>query len=304
MDELEQTALKQRFQAAVDAFVDKIKGDPNVIAVIVAGSLAYDVVWEKSDVDTTVVVRDQLLKADSLSIVEDGIILNVHLMPRSKFKRGMERAIGGSFFQTYLANGKIVYSNDESLYEYFEEIKEIGTDDRALSAMYLAGELIGTLHKVEKWLTARKDTLYAQYFLLHAAENIAHMELCVRGIPTSRSAIQKALVLNPEMMERFYQEPMERRLTEEELWSGLRRLDRYLEEKMELFQKPVIEYLSSEEIKTMAMIAEQFGTDSHFLINVLDYLAEKGAIARVAQTIKLTPKSRLGVEEIGYMNLV
>lgn len=301
MNEVEQSALKLRYEKAIDQFIDKIKDDINVIAVIVSGSVAYDVIWEKSDVDMTVIVRDQQLKSDSMSIDEDGITFNVYLLPRSRFKRGMERAIGGSFVQSYLSNGKMIYSTEESLYEYFEDIKQIGEDDIAITALHLAGELISTMHKAQKWMIARKDMMYAQYFLLKAADTIAHMELCIRGIPTSRSAIQKALNLNPEIMKVFYQDPMEHLLTEAELMNGLKQLDHYIEDKMSLFKKPVLEYLSDQEIKTTTMIAKRFGTESHRIIDVLDYLVEKGVMEKVSQLIKLTPKSRLSIEEIGFL---
>ena len=301
MNELEQSALKERYQKAIDQFIEKIKDDSNVIAVIVSGSVAYDVIWEKSDVDMTVVVRDQQIKSNSLSVVEDGITFNVYIISRSMFKRGMERAFGGSILQSYLSNGKIVYSTEESLYEYFEDIKQIGEDDMAITMLHLAGELISTMHKVQKWMIARKDLMYARYFFLKAAEIIAHMELCIRGLPTSRSAVQKALDLNPGIMEVFYQEPMEHMMTEAELTKGLTQLDCYIEDKMTLFKKPVLECLSDQQIKTTTMIAQRFGTDSHRIIDVLDYLAEKGVIEKVSQLIKLTPKSRLSVEEIGFL---
>jgi hypothetical protein len=131
MNEIEQKEIKERYLEALDSFVDKVRDDPNVIAVIVSGSLAYDVVWEKSDIDMTLVVRDQQLKNDSYCIVEDGIIINVYLMVRSVFKRGMERSLGGSFTQSYMSRGRIVYTTDDSLYEYFEDIKRIGSDDIA-----------------------------------------------------------------------------------------------------------------------------------------------------------------------------
>jgi predicted nucleotidyltransferase len=301
MDEREQTALKQRFQQAIDQFVAKIKDDVNVIAVIVGGSMAYDLIWEKSDVDMTVIVRDQPLKGDSLSIVEDGITLNVYVATRSSFKRWAESAVGGSFLQSYLAKGKIVYSTDESLYDYYEDLKQIGEDDMALTALRLAGELIGTMHKAQKWLTVRRDTMYSQYFLLFAAELIAHMELSIRGIPTSRSAIQKAIAFNPEIMQAFYHDLMAHLLSESELAERIHRLDGYIEERMALFQKPVLEYLANGEIKTTATIARHLRLDSHFAIEVLNYLTEKGVIDKVSQLIKLTPKSRLSVEEIGFM---
>lgn len=301
MDEHEQTALKQRFQQAIDQFVAKVQNDVNVIAIIVSGSVAYDVIWEKSDVDMTVIVRDQPLKNVSFSIVEDGITLNTYIIQRSAFKRSVESTLGGSFFQSYLANGKIVYSTEESLYEYFEELRRIGEDDIALSALRLAGELIGTLHKAQKWLTVRKDAMYAQYFLLSAAELIAHMELCIRGIPISRSAIQKATALNPEIMQAFYHDLMAHLPTRTELLSRIDRLDRYIEERMTVFQKPVLACLADGEIKTTATVARRLRVDSHFAIEVLNYMTEKGVISQASQLIKLTPKSRLSVEEIGFM---
>lgn len=136
MDEMQQKELKARYLAALDNFIDKIRDDQNVIAVIVSGSLAYDVVWEKSDIDMTIIVRDQPLKNCSYCIVEDGIIINAYLLERSKFKRSMERSIGGSFPQAYFAKGKIVYTTDHSLYEYFEDLRQIGSDDMALSMLF------------------------------------------------------------------------------------------------------------------------------------------------------------------------
>ena len=176
MDEKLQADLKARYLAALDSFVDKIRNDQNVIAVIVSGSLAYDVVWEKSDIDMTVVIRDQPLKSRSYCVVEDGIIINVSLLERSSFKRGMEKSIGGSFSQAYFAKGKIVYTTDESLYEYFEDIRKIGSDDMAVSVFFMADELVGIYDKCRKWLKARKDLLYAQYFLIRAAEVISNMK--------------------------------------------------------------------------------------------------------------------------------
>jgi hypothetical protein len=301
MEEIIQAEIKERFTAAVDSFIGKIKGDPNVIAVIICGSLAYDMVWEKSDIDMTMVIRDQPLKNDSYCIIEDGITINVHLMERSKFKRGLERNIGGSFSQSYFSKGKIVYTTDDSLYEYFEDIKNMGSDDIALSAFYIASMLVGIYDKCQKWLTVRKDPLYAQYYLLKAAEIIANMELCLSGVPSSREAIQKALEINPQMINTFYQGAMSHHFSEEEILEAIDKIDKYLEQHLDILSKPVIEFMSDQEIKTCTLISKHFHSDGHFIINIFDYLAEKGVIEKVSQTIRITPKSKLAVEEIGYL---
>lgn len=301
MDEKMQAELKERYLAAVDSFVDKVRDDPNVIAVIVNGSLAYDTIWEKSDIDMSVVVRDQVLKVDGYCIVEDGITINVGLMQRSSFKRGMERNIGGSMFQSYFSKGKIVYTTDDSLHEYFEDIRRIGNDDVALTMMYTAGELIGLNDKCRKWLSVRKDLLYTQYYVLKAAETVAHMEVCVNRETIGRNCIQRALELNPEIMDRLYTNPMIRRMTEEELVKCIELIDGYLVKHLDLIKKPVLEFMSDQQIKTMTLISNYFHVQGHFIIEVFDYLAEKGVIEKVSQMIRITPKSKLAVEEIGYL---
>lgn len=300
MDRETQSELKSRFMSAVDGFIDKIRNDQNILSVIVSGSLAYDVVWEKSDIDVTVIVRDQILKNSSYCIVEDDITMNVYLMTRSEFKRGMERNIGGSLSQSYFSKGKMVYTTDDSLYEYFEDLKKIGRDDIALSVFQNACNLVFLLEKSQKWLTARKDTLYAQYFLLKAAEVIANIELCKAGEPISRESIQKALKLNPEAIAPFYQNAMSHHLSEEEITHTIHKIDLYLEQNIDMISSPVVEFLSDGEIKTVTLISKHFHTDGHFLVEILEYLAGKGIIEKVSQTIRITPKGRQSVEEIGY----
>ncbi len=296
-----QTELRERYMAAVDSFVGKVKDDPNVIAVIVSGSLAYDVIWEKSDVDMTLIIRDQILKNDSYCIVEDGITINVALAPRSNFKRYMEQNIGGSWIHSYMSKGKIVYTTDDSLYEYYEDIRQIGADDMAMSMIYLAGELIENRDKCMKWLTARKDPLYAQFFLLLCGEAMARMEVCSNQITIGRDSIQKAMELNPDAIRPLYADVMSHCLTEEEIISRIEHIDRYLLEKSEIFKKPVLDFMEDQQIKTMTLIAKHFRAEPHFMIGVFDYLAESGVIEKISQTIRITPKSRMAVEEIGYL---
>lgn len=301
MEEIQQIELRERYMAALDSFVDKMRDDQNVIAVIIGGSLAYDVVWEKSDIDMTMVIRDQIIKNDSYCIIEDGITINVHLVPRSAFKRGLERNIGGSFSQSYFAKGKIVYSTDDSLYEYFEELKKLGSDDIALTAFYIANHLVYLYEKSQKWLKARRDPLYAQYFLLQAAEVIANMELCLNGQPSSRESIQKALQLSPEAVKPFYQDAMSHLLSEEEILEAIDRIDRYLMQHIDIIKQPIVDFLGDQEMKTITLISKHFNMEGHFIIGILDYLVDKGIIEKASQTIRITPKSNMAVEEIGYL---
>ncbi|NLN45333.1 MAG: nucleotidyltransferase [Clostridiaceae bacterium] len=293
--------MRQRYLEAMEAFLDKARPDPNILAVVVGGSLAYDVIWEKSDIDITVVVRDQLLRSRSYSIVEDGIVLNLSMATRSEFRRDLERCACGSCGQAYYAKGQMVYTADESLAEFFEENRVIGEDDAALSVMMMAGMLISDLEKSRKWLVARRDPQYAQYFLLHCTETVAVMELCLRGEPASRAAIQKAMVIEPELMQRVYTCPMSHLYTPEEVEEAQREMEAYLERHIDIIARPVLAFLADGELKTGTLIERHFHEEIHFLIMVFDWLADKGVIDRAARTIRITPKGRQVFEEIGYL---
>ncbi|WP_342423580.1 helix-turn-helix domain-containing protein [Paenibacillus sp. FSL E2-0178] len=301
MNASSQAELKNRYLAATEEFVEKVKDDPNVIAVVLCGSLAYDQVWEKSDIDMDVIVRDQPLQQYSYCIIEDGITINVQLYERSRFKRSFERMVGGSIPQSYLAKGHILYTADDSLHEYFEELKLLGSYDIALSLLRDACELIDLFHKSRKWLTVRGDLLYAQYYLLKAAELIAKMEVCSQGKPPIRESILTVLDTKPELVAPLYSEAMSRRLTESEIGAAIDGIGLFIDGKLDLLKVPVLDYLADGEIRTVTLLAKHFKLASHFLVNILEYLADKGIIEKVSQTIRITPKSRPSVEEIGYM---
>ncbi|CAM4448450.1 nucleotidyltransferase [Paenibacillus typhae] len=293
--------LQERYRAAADSFVDRVKGDPNIIAVIVCGSLAYDTVWEKSDIDMTLIIRDQTLQQNAYCLDEDGIIINVQLFERSSFKRGMDRLLGGSMPQSYFAKGQMVYSSDESLYDYFEDMRRMGSQDIARSLLWRSCELIDVYHKCQKWLTVRRDRRYTQFFLLKAADLIAGIELCAQGEPPTREAVLSMLERSPAQMAPFYQNPLSGQLSEAELWSAIREMEQVLDRHLEAMSRPVLEFMSDQQLKTMTMLTRHFHMEGHYLINILDYMADKGIIEKVSQTIRMTSKSKPAAEEIGFL---
>lgn len=293
--------IKQRYTNAVNCFIEKLKDDQNIISVIVCGSLSYDTVWEKSDVDMTVIVRDQQLKNHSYCIVEDGIIINVYLIQRSDFRRGMERNIGGSISHSFYSKGQVVYTTDESIKEYFEELKQIGIKDQEMSIFKTACELVGCLNKAEKWLKVRNDYLYSQYYILKAVSIMANMELILHNEIPTRESILRAKEINPELIKYFYEDAMSYQWNYERLSDAIKKIDEYLVVNIELISKPLIEFLSDNEVKSLTDIAHFTNDDTHFVEGICEYLSDKGVIEKVSKTIRITPKSRMAVEEVAYL---
>ena len=108
-------ALKARFQHALDTFTEKVKQDSYIIAGILAGSMAYDQIWEKSDLDILLVGRSEKVRERNYYLLEDGINIHAWLLSRSRFKEQIERALQSSFFHSYFSKSTLLFSTDDTI---------------------------------------------------------------------------------------------------------------------------------------------------------------------------------------------
>jgi hypothetical protein len=291
--------MTERYLNAVNNFVEKAKKDVNIIAVIIAGSLANDVVWEKSDIDATAVVRDQKLKVPEFCIDEDGIVLNMSVQERSSFVRMLER---GGWSASFMSKAKVMYTTDESIAKMVEQSRIIGERDAQHSAMFSACDAVCFIEKCEKWLYIKQDYTYCRYYIIKLAESLSQLEIWLNKEAPGREVLQRVQILNPELVERFYYYPLSRELSRGELEKLLQEADDYLMKHIDYISAPVIDFLSDGEVKTLTMFYRHFRAGGHFMVHLLDYFASKGLIERLSEAIKLTPKSRPNFEEIAFVS--
>ena len=296
--------VTERYLNAVNNFIETVKKDVNVIAVIIAGSLANDVVWEKSDIDAMVIVRDQKISVPEFCIDADGIVLNMKVVERSSFVRSLERQ--DWFASSFMSKAQVMYTTDDSIIQMAEQAKTVGEKDAQKSAMFAACDAVCMLEKAGKWLYVKKDYTYCRYYIIKIAESFANLEIWKTKEAPGREMLQRAHVLNPELINRFYYYPMNNQLKDTELEGLLKEADDYLMKNIDYISAPVLDFLddgNSGDIKTLTMFYRHFHTGGHFLVHLLEYLASKGIIGQVGETIRLTPKSRPNLEEIAFMSM-
>jgi len=290
--------VTERYLNAVNNFIETAKKDVNIIAVIIAGSLANDVVWEKSDIDAEVIVRDQKIAVPEFCIDADGIVLNMSVMERSAFVRMLER---GGWSNSFMAKAQVMYTTDDSITKMVEQNRIIGEKDAQRSAMNAACEAVCMIEKAEKWFYIKKDYTYCRYYIIKIAECFANLEVWKAKEAPGREVLQQTQKINPELIERFYYYPMSRELTKEELEELIKEADEYLMKNIEYISAPILEFLEDGEIKTLTMFYRHFRAGGHFLVHLLNYFASKGIIDKVSETIRITTKSRPNFEEIAFM---
>lgn len=290
---------REKHLQALNNFTGQVKDDPNVIALLLSGSLSYGTVWEKSDIDLTMIVRDGSISSSmNYCVDEDGIEMHIYVMEVSKFKSKMQKLRGGEYPHSYFGKGTIVFSKDESLAMFFEDARKVGMDDAVMSFIMMIEYLIVEMYRAEKWVTVFHDPLYSQRFLQRCCPIAADMILLLNGEEPTRESILRAAELNPELMREVYTVPSTAAMSEDDVRHTLRALDDFLMENVKTWSKPILKFLSDGEVKKVSECNKHFGMEN--LVVPLAYLASKGIVERVTLPSRVFKHSKLTIEEVAY----
>jgi predicted nucleotidyltransferase len=295
--------VRQRYKEALDVLVEKLKQDPYILAAILFGSLSYDTVWEKSDIDLILIGKDEKKPNRYFSLVQDGINVHAILFPRSKFRQWLEGGLQGSFVHSSFVRSTLLFSRDETFREFYENTSRVGARDRELQLMLKANWLLALLTKSEKWLVVKKDPAYSFLWLLYAVTELANIEVILHNEVPGREVIHQALKLNPEFFGAIYTDMVHGEKSEATMRRALKLVDDYLDEKIYLLFKPILDYLAEEGgIRTTWEMNEYFKkqVQTQGLDIAYEWLADRGIISKVPQPLRLHEKSPITVDEAAY----
>ncbi|MFW9995008.1 MAG: nucleotidyltransferase domain-containing protein [Candidatus Odinarchaeota archaeon] len=301
-------AIRERYSATVNRFCDKLKEDPCILAVILSGSLSYDEVWEKSDIDIIVVHDDEKSPFADINLIEDGIYIDAHVISRNQFKKEVEGGIQGRLFHSFVSTSTILYSKDQTIDEYFNDIMEIGNKDREIQLLRHYSEARRTIDYAQKMLYHRNDLFHAFHEIIYAAPVLARVETIMAGKIPRREVLRQALQLNPSFFNTIYTDLLMGEKDYQTLHGVLERIESYLDGRLETVYKPVLDYLVGEGTPcTESELNERLNRNGVFhtpffqsyrYINYY-FLADKGLVSRVTSPLKLTKKG-IHVQEPAY----
>src|SRR5437588_5285855 len=100
------------YAEALETLVEKLRADSYIVAAVLLGSLAYDTVWERSDIDLLLVTEETRQTTEGVSLVEMGVTIHACLLTRSAFRKLLEGSAHGSFLHSMLGKGQMLFSRD------------------------------------------------------------------------------------------------------------------------------------------------------------------------------------------------
>ena len=299
-----QAAVEKRYRDALDSLVTKVQKDRNIIAAILCGSMSYDQVWDKSDIDLLLVQREGKGDPRGYTLTENDVNIHAEVVPRGQLRQWQEAALQGSFEHSFFSRSTLLFCSDESVKTWYQNanLHNIGGRDRALQLLIVAAGLLPTLKYAEKQFYVNGDINYSFLSILHTVESLARIEVILNDEVPSREVIQPALEYNPDFFRVTYSNLINCEKNEAVIQKALDTIGAYLDEKLFIFQ-PILDFLAEAAgPRSTTELNDYFQKKigDNRLDAAYEWLAQKGVIQGVSTPVKLTLKSQVEMEEAAY----
>jgi hypothetical protein len=300
-------SIQKKFTEALDDLVAQVKGDRSILAAILCGSLSYDAVWAKSDIDLALVtIDDKKVGTASLSLYAGGVNVHAFLMPRAEFRKAVEGSAHNSFTHSLLAKGRLLYTHDETIANLCARLHEIGERDTQVQLLAAATCALPSIDKAHKWFVTRGDLDYTALWILYAATSLARVEVIGARLLADREVILQAMKLNPNFFQTIYADLLNTKKTRKNVQLALDAVDSYIAKRVSTLFRPVLDHLrevgearSSTEIE--AHFKRNFNVEG--VTTACEYLADQGLIGKVSTPVQLTKRSNVVVQEQAFVHL-
>lgn len=299
--------VRERFSAAVDALVAQVRADRSVLAVLLCGSLSYDRVWTKSDIDLVfVTVDDRKVETGDLSLNADGLNVHAILVPRAEFRKMVEGSVRNSFAHSFLTRGRLLYAHDPTIETLCASLSDMGRRDQQIQLLRAGAHALPSIYKAHKWLETRGDLDYTALWILYAATPLAQIEVISAGLLVDREVIPQAVRINPTFFRTIYTDLLNARKTRERVEAALADVDEYVAGRAKTMFGPILDHLQDvREARSCREIEDYFKRtfDVEGVTTACEYLADQRLIGKASTPARLTKKSNLEVQELAFFSL-
>jgi len=297
-------SVHQTFTAALESLIEQVKQDRAILAAVLCGSLSHDVVWARSDIDLLLVtIDDRKTELSDIALNADGVNVHALLMPRTEFRRTVEGSVNNSFFHSFLAKGRLLYTHDPTIADLCAGLHTIGERDSQLQLLRAGTGALPPIDKAHKWFVTRGDLEYTALWILFAATSLARIEVIGRRMLADREVLLQALALNPAFFDTIYTKLLNARKTKRDVQAALDAIDAYVAARAADVFALVLDYLrEAADVRSSTEIEAHFKRhyDIGGVVTACEYLAHRGLVGKAATSVRLTKRSTVDVQELAF----
>jgi uncharacterized protein len=302
-----------RFRKSLAQFIDRVRKDRYVLAVVLVGGLNEQTIWQKDAIGIWVIEADGVtrrLRSDGddehiyRTFVEDNVNIHAQVIPRSRFKLMIEGSSRTAFSCNFFATREIIYSCDPSIDGWFEQANSVAVKDQERELLTFSTWTFYATRQARRFLNDRNEIELGMQEILIAAHSIAYTEIIKSGQVHEGIVIHKAMSLNPKLFEVIYAKVMQDGNNLATLEAALTAIDAYLQEHYSDHLKPLLAYLTkADRVVPLSEIGDQFAYSQVYPWHIeaaCEWLERNGKLQKLSVAFKLTKRSQHDVEEPAY----
>jgi hypothetical protein len=295
---VDQSLVKADYQKALDCLTKRAESDDYIISFMVGGSLSYDTVWEKSDIDVMLVTRDEATGSFH-GLIENDVFFDTIVSPRDEFRKSILRATDGSVWHSFFSKSKLIHTKDESIHDLYEDIENLGSRD--LENLVLLNHVFcrDLINKAKKALHVKEDPAFCLNFIMSSIRRLANIEVLLNRTIPLRESIAQALEFNPDLFHSIFTDLITKPTKDDStLEDVIWKMDAYIHDKLELIAQPILRLLEKEGELTHYELKTRF-SEIWLPLNLADFI-EHGLIYQTEAPLRFTRKSNAEMIQPAY----
>ena len=314
MQHIDLAEKRQRYQNALNTFIERIAEDSWILGAVLVGSIAEETILQKESLYLWIIESDGVTlrkKSDGEEVriwrcmVEHDVNIWAELIPRSRFKRMVEGSSRTAFSYNFFAKRELVYSRDDSIVKWFNEANSLAQRDQQNDLLVATLWAVHALRGARKLLDVEKDMDRAWQASLDAAHAIAGAHVVESGEICEYKVIYKAMTLNPDLFEVVYSTLLSGGASESIIRAALDAGDAWLNDRGPAIMEPLVQYLKKQaRVVGLSELSDHFAYTQLYpwhLESACEWLVRRGLIEKLAAEITLTKRSRMHMEEPAYL---
>ncbi|MFT5871288.1 MAG: putative nucleotidyltransferase [Clostridium sp.] len=222
-----------QYQKAFNSVVDRIKIDEGVLSVMVFGSMVTGDLWEESDIDLFVIVKENFEKIRDIYTEEKGVPVHIKLMGKDKFLQIYSDNLKGGYIHRIFSSSRLVFSKDMDITVKYDGGRFYPDVDRERWGMCYLGKLLKDMGVCKKYLSS--NGIYTSYSAaISSIEKYSRLFINSSGYMISKDVMAMAFNLNEDF-----------KICVDKLFFGKSEIEGTIKETMEFLEQSINESIRS-----------------------------------------------------------
>ncbi|NLC66417.1 MAG: nucleotidyltransferase domain-containing protein [Clostridium sp.] len=190
------------YQRVYQKVVKDFEENEEVLAAFVFGSIVTGDLWDNSDIDFFVILKEYNDGIVNVYSSENDIAVHLKVMSKEEFLNLKEFEIKGSFLHRLFSSSRLVFSIDDDISEKYNSERIYPEMERRKWTLSYLGKLIKSIDSTEKFLN--NDNTYGAFkSLLESMDLYSSVYVNSRGYMISKDTINVCANLNSEFKEKY-----------------------------------------------------------------------------------------------------